>query len=141
MRSILILVTTIFLFGCASEPRTGPRAADRYAVIYTDGQRLAQQIFPVEVYRIDGEETLHRSGYLRLPSGTHTLRARAIVDRSLVPGLTKDLSRSGPQEITQHFQSGVRYFLGLKADSQRRANWKLVVWKEEPIEEGTLPLD
>jgi len=51
------------------------------------------------------------------------------------------VSRGGTPSLTYNFQSGVRYFIGVKADSPRRADWELVVWKEEEMREGALDFE
>ncbi len=138
---VLLLPSLALLSACATGPDTGPMAGERYALILTDVSRRAERIFPVEIYRIDDQEIRDPRGQRPIEPGVHTIRARGIVNRDLVPGLTRDLSRGGPQEITVNFQSGYRYFLGLKADSPRREDWELVVWKIEEVEAGMVKLE
>ncbi len=148
--TVLLLAAT--LISCAQHG--GPQAGQRYAVLQTGDSRLAEAIFPVEIYNIDGKE--QTVGFVdnndlkrmrvdrpirRITPGTHTIKARAIVDRSFVRGISRDLSRSRASSLTHHFVSGKRYFIGLKADGPRRADWKLVVWKEEDIKQGLIDSD
>ncbi|MEM9532491.1 MAG: hypothetical protein AAGA23_16355 [Pseudomonadota bacterium] len=116
-------------------------AGDRYGLIQTQVGRRAERIFPVQVYQIDGKEVRDDRTLHRLPPGEHTLKARGLVNRDLVPGVSRDASRGGPQEITIQVQSGYRYFLGLKADGPRRADWELIVWKIEETKAGMVSLD
>lgn len=138
---VLLLLNLALLTACATGPDTSPMAGERYALVQTQASRRAHQIFPVQIYRIDDKEIRDDRAQHKLSPGVHTLRASAVMDRGLVPGLKRDLSRGGPQEITFHFQSGYRYFIGLKADSPRRADWELVIWKTEEVEAGTVSLD
>ncbi len=137
----LIFLASLFLMGCATGPDTGPMAGQRYSLVQTQASRRAEQIFPVQIYRIDDKEIRDDRAQHKLEPGVHTLRARAVIERDLVPGLSRDLSRGGAQEITHNFQSGYRYFIGLKADGPRRQDWHLVIWKTEEVRAGTVSLD
>lgn len=152
IQSILLICLTGLLIGCAQHG--GPQAGQRYAVLQTGDSRLAEAIFPVEIYNIDGQELttarVRNDDLLRrrvdrpirhITPGTHTIKARAVVDRRYVRGISRDLSRSESASLTHHFVSGKRYFIGLKADGPRRADWTLVVWKEEDIQQGLLETD
>ncbi len=149
---LLAMVGSLLLTACTSQG--GPKAGQRYAILQTGDSRLAQQIFPVEIYNIDGEEqntgfvdnnNLNRIRVQRpirhIEPGLHTIKARAVVDRRYVPGLTRDLSSGKIKPLTHRFMSGKRYFIGLKADSARSADWELVIWKEEAVEQGLVDLD
>lgn len=132
---------TLMLGSCASAPDTSPMAGERYSLVQTQASRRAHRIFPIQIYRIDDKEVRDDRAQHKLTPGEHTLRARAIINRDLVPGISRDLSRDGAQEITHNFQSGYRYFIGLKADSSRREDWHLVIWKTEEVKAGTVSLD
>ena len=140
MRVLMVSLLTALLFACASHER-GPQADDRYVIVYTGGSRKAEGIFPVQIYNIDGREITAERNAHRLTPGIHAIKARALVDRSLVPGVSRDLSRGSNEPLVVNLQSGYRYFIGVKAESSRRSEWQLVVWKKEPVEAGTLDFD
>lgn len=140
-RLFLILALFLLATACARGPTTDLKAGERYSILYTAGSRKAEGIFPVVIYNIDGKEITSERNSHQLPPGRHTIKARGVVDRSWVPGLSKDLSRDGATSLTYQFESGTRYFIGLKAASSRRAEWELVVWKEELVSEGALGFD
>ena len=152
---LLLFGLIVLLVACASNNPRSPRADERYAVLQTSASRKAEGIFPVLITELDGRPlsiTQHdlrgfdrgyfsgRSFY-RVTPGRHVIRAMGAVDRSLVPGLDRDLSRDEPMVLDANFVSGKRYFIGLKAQGSRAADWELVIWKTEDIEEGTLDLD
>ncbi len=151
----ITLVAAAGLMGCATDPTTSPRAGERYAIIETGASRKADHIFPVLISRLNDTRisitaddlSRGRGGHFprarhvfKVTPGTHTIHAMGLVDRNMVPGLSVDLSRDNNEPLTHNFQSGTRYFIGLKADSARRADWELVIWKTEKIEAGTLDL-
>ena len=135
------MLIPLMLVACASGPDTSPMAGERFSLVQTQASRRAHGIFPIQIYRIDDREVRDDRAQHKLTPGEHTLRARAIINRDLVPGIGRDLSRGGAQEITHNFQSGYRYFIGLKADSPRRQDWQLVIWKTEEVKAGTVSLD
>ncbi|MDX1569981.1 MAG: hypothetical protein R3200_05800 [Xanthomonadales bacterium] len=151
---LLLALLTSWLVGCASEPIESPRAGERYAIIETSASRKADGIFPVLITAIDDRryntapDDLRRAEagfpygrtHFTVAPGTHRIKALAVVDRRYVPGVSRDVSYGGDDVLEENFQSGVRYFVGLKADSPRRADWQLVIWKKEEIEAGTLDL-
>lgn len=131
----------VVLAACGSAPDTRPMAGERYALIQTGDTRLAHGIFPVAIYNIDGRE-IHSDRVLhRIEPGQHTIAARAAVDRRLVRGVSRDPVARGSPPLTFNFQSGRRYFLGLKAEGSRSRDWRLVIWKVEDVEAGTVALD
>lgn len=149
IQTLTVIVSLLLIVACSSHG--GPKAGQRYAVLQTGDSRLAQHIFPVEIYNIDGEEqntgrvnnnNLNRIRVDRpirhIEPGVHTIKARAFVDRRYVPGLTRDISNGKIEPLTHRFVSGKRYFIGLKADTSRSADWQLVIWKEEEIEQGLI---
>ena len=139
-RTLWLIPFIVLLLGaCATE--RGPKAGQRYAIVHTAGSRKAEAIFPVVIYKLDGREISTERPSRKLKPGIHRINARAIVDRNLVAGLKTDLSRENNAPLVFNFQSGRRYFVGIKANSDRRADWRLVVWKIEDIEAGTLDLD
>lgn len=147
-------VAGLLTSGCAGEPVSDPRPEDRFAVIETGASRKAEGIFPVLITELDGArhntapQDLSRpeAGFPRgrthfkVKPGTHRIKALALVDRTYVPGVSRDLSRGGDDTLEYNFQSGMRYFVGLKAAGARRADWELVVWKTEEIDVGSLEI-
>jgi hypothetical protein len=135
----LMTLLVLLLSACASN--RGPQAGQRYAILYTGGSRRAEAIFPVQIYHLDGKEISSDNQSRHIEPGIHTIKARGIVDRNLVAGLRTDPSRANNARLVFNFQSGRRYFIGVIADSDRRAEWRLVVWKTEDIDAGTLDFD
>jgi hypothetical protein len=150
-----LVVMSLLLASCASDPVQEPVAGQRYAIIETGASRKAEGIFPVLLTAIDDDrisitpDDLRRGrqghfpnarSVFRISPGTHRLQAMGLVDRRYVPGLSTDLSRDNDEPLVANFQSGTRYFVGLKADSSRRAEWKLVIWKTEAVEEGAIDI-
>ena len=140
LRTCLLLMT-LLVTACASSPRQHPQASERYALVQTGTTRLAHGIFPVQIYNIDGKE-IHTDRQLhQIAPGVHTIAARAQVNRNLIRGVSRDPAGRGSEPLTFNFQSGRRYFLGLKATSPRSADWRLVVWKVEDVNAGALLID
>jgi len=138
----MIFLCLLMLGACASGPETSPRVGQRYAIIQTSPGRATEGIFPVEIYNIDGKEINSRRTFHRIEPGKHSLNARAFVDQRALRGLSKDLTRGRSHPpLVYNFQSGVRYFIGLKADDTRSKNWQLVVWDQEELKSGQLKLD
>ncbi|MEM9304393.1 MAG: hypothetical protein AAGE01_19940 [Pseudomonadota bacterium] len=155
MRILLLPALAALLAACASDPVQEPVAGQRYAIIETGASRKAEGIFPVLLTRIDDKRITvtaddlrrGRQGHFpnarsvfRVAPGQHSLEAMGMVDRRYVPGLSQDLSRDNSEPLVANFQSGTRYFVGIKADSARRAEWRLVIWKTEAVDEGAIDI-
>ena len=92
-----------------------------------------QYLYAVEIYRVDGQEIPLRGGSVWLKPGRHEINAISDgpVNRGFVPGLRADRSFPSSKPLVLDVEAGKVYYVALKADSSRRENWELVVWKTE----------
>ncbi len=104
-------------------------------VVILNTPRQAQQIYPAQLVRIDGQEVPTRDGGLWLKPGTHQLRLVAgEVDASMAGGLKarQRLLSAAPakgKELTLHVEAGKKYYVGYDVSDRDPKNWKPVVWQ------------
>jgi len=104
---------------------------DPHGLIITSVSQTGKLVFPVEIYSIDDRRVNFRDLGVLLTPGKHTLRARSVVSRDHIPGLRRDITRPNRDPIEIDIVAGKTYYLGMKADSSRGADWELIVWKVE----------
>ena len=141
MQKLLLLALALLLTACTGGQGTQLKAGQRYATVYTAAHRKSEGIFPVVIYSIDGQKKTGERNLYQLPPGQHTIEARGIVDMDWVSAMSRDLTRENSPPLVFNFQSGTRYYIGLKASSSRRTEWELVIWKQQEVDEGVLGFD
>lgn len=107
--------------------------SEPHGLVVTSVDLEAQNIYSVYAVAVNGQELARRENALWLKPGEHTIKAvnKSTLNRNFVPGLRGDRSRESIQPLTLNVEAGKTYYVGLKADSGRRADWQLVVWKIE----------
>lgn len=107
--------------------------SEPHGLVVTSVDLEAQNIYSVYAVAVNGQELARRENALWLKPGEHTIKAvnKSTLNRNFVPGLRGDRSRESMQPLTLNVEAGKTYYVGLKADSGRRADWQLVVWKIE----------
>ncbi|MBU1188859.1 MAG: hypothetical protein KKC01_07510 [Gammaproteobacteria bacterium] len=107
--------------------------SEPHGLVVTSVDLEAQNIYSVYAVAVNGQELARRENALWLKPGEHTIKAvnKTTLNRNFVPGLRGDRSRESMQPLTLDVEAGKTYYVGLKADSGRRADWQLVVWKIE----------
>ena len=104
-----------------------------HGTVITGVKQSGKLIFPVEIYRVNGQRINFRGSALPLKPGTYQLQAgRAVVDRGVMPGLRGDTTRPDTSAIELVVAAGTAYYIGLKAEGSRSEDWQLAVWKTEP---------
>lgn len=130
--SLLLLLSAVIAVSTAWATPIADKN-DPHAVVRLNVSKQANQIFPVSVYKIDGEEIVPRDGVIRLTPGEHELFARGEVRRDLVPGISRDANPERAHGLSFNFEAGKEYFLGLKANSGNSDDWELIIWKERDL--------
>lgn len=124
--ALLMLAAGIAHAGLGGGVMSGP-----HAKLYLDVDQRAKQIYPVEIWKIDGKLTNHR-GVMWIKPGDYTFSVKVSgkVNLADLPGL-KSKPSLGPQEhtLTLKVEAGKAYYIGAKFDSA--GDWQAVVWKTE----------
>lgn len=131
----VMLCTALFSYSSvqAAEQDFLASASEPHGVVISGLKQSGKLIFPVEIYRVNGQRINFRGSSLPLQPGSYELQAgRAVVDRGIMPGLHGDVSRPDTKPLQLEVEAGKAYYIGLKADSSRGKDWQLVVWKSEP---------
>jgi len=107
--------------------------SEPHGLVITSVDLEAQNIYSVYAVAVNGQELARRENALWLKPGEHTIKAvnKTALNRNFVPGLRGDRSRESMQPLTLDVEAGKTYYVGLKADRGRRADWQLVAWKVE----------
>ncbi len=136
---------TLFIMLCAQSyallaksPEQNDKAVTRSTEIVTDYERKTRFIFPMQLYKIDGQEIIPTTGTYHLKPGKHKLTLRPIVDVNILPGVNFLYRNSNPLFIEQIFEKDTRYYIGVKAKTKRRTNWKVIIWEKQPVSEKML---
>lgn len=107
------------------------KPSEPHGVVIGSVDRPAQGLFAVRFVAVDGEEIADRNQGLWLSPGEHKVLAYGNVDRSYVRGVKRDFTWGNYEPLTINVEEGRRYYVAAKADSSRRNEWELVVWKVE----------
>ncbi len=97
--------------------------------LITSVGKIGSCIFPVDVYKIDGENVTPGRPVITLSAGEHTVEARAVVDLGICVHIRRSASHETLEPVTILVETGKDYYLGLNVDAPRRRDWKLEVWR------------
>lgn len=93
----------------------------------------SQDIFPVSIIEIDGQQVIKRDNAVWLKPGTYTIRVSAIVSKkNRSTAIAKKQNYNGSKtknslEVT--VEEGKTYFVGYDASNRDSNMWGPVVWK------------
>jgi len=131
-------LAAIFLAGAAAH--AGPAAiaspGEPHGVVRTDVQKTAQQIFPVSIVEIDGDQvSVDDQIAVLLKPGKHVLKVRGGTDMDNTFGLQHQIGNTGGDNSLEIMvEAGKTYYVGGKVD--RKSYWSPVIWKTEPRSAG-----
>jgi len=132
-RPILSALTLLLLSTATLAQDFIASPSEPHGLVVTSVDLEARNIYSVYAVAVNGQELARRENALWLKPGEHTIKAvnKTAVNRNFVPGLRGDRSRESMQPLTLNVEAGKTYYVGLKADRGRRADWQLVAWKVE----------
>ncbi len=133
---MLIALSTFVLAACGGGTdlsRFIAQPHEPHGQVITSVDLPANYLYAVKINKVDGQEFPSRRGAVWLKPGRHEIGtvSDGSVNRSFVPGLAGDRSFPPTEPLVLDVEAGKIYYVGLKADSGRREDWKLVVWKTE----------
>lgn len=130
---LTLAALSLLLSGCGSTQEFIASPWEPHALVITSQTQSGDNIYPLKIDRIDGQRITDRKTALWLTPGTHTLDGvdDDVLPRAFVPGLRLDQSFPNREPFEIDVEAGKVYYIGLKADGSRRADWKYVVWKVE----------
>ena len=128
------LLGTLSLVGLAAadSPFLGSKATP-HATLYLNVDQTAKQIYPVNIWQVDGKLT-NRSdqGVLWVKPGDYkfTIKVARSVNLANVPGL-QTRAGIGPEQhdLKITVEAGKAYYIGAKFDAAGK--WTPVIWKTE----------
>lgn len=129
LAGVLLAVTCA---AALASPFVGTRSVP-HAVLYLNVSEKARQIWPVEIWAVDGHLTNRsKQGVLWIKPGRYAFKVRVsgTVNLADLPGL----QRSARYQQTEHVLhmtvvSGRAYYIGAKFDAAGK--WRPQVWKTE----------
>ena len=125
MKKILIAIAALMII-----PGMSFASKSDKAHIITQNQKPSQCIARVAVTDIDGQlRSVSKQGF-SLEPGEHSLKARALIDRSGCPEVSSNKSYAVPP-LEADFEAGKTYWVGMDHSSRNKRDWKLVIWKVE----------
>jgi len=133
--AIPALLASLLVFSGSALASPFAKPSQPSGVIIMDTPRPAQQIFPVQLVKIDGVEIPPRKQGVWLRPGTHRLRLVAQrIDTDLTGGLTarqRQIASQGQKnrELTIEVQAGKKYYVGYDSSDANPKNWGPVVWQ------------
>ncbi len=116
--------------GAAASPFVGSMKT-AHATLYLNVDQRARQIWPVEIWAVDGVLTNHSDqGVLWIRPGQYTFKVRVSQQVNLadVPGLERRAYYGqAKHELKLQVRAGKAYYIGAKFRAS--GDWKPVVWK------------
>lgn len=91
--------------------------------------REARGLFSVRIVKVNGREIPERELGVWLKPGRHEIMAVGDIRRDLVRGVNRDPTWISTEPLVIEVEEGKTYYIARQADSSRREDWKLVVWK------------
>lgn len=124
-------VLVMLFAGAAYAGLGGGVMSGPHAKLYLNVDQRAKQIYPVEIWKINGKLTNHRGVMWIVPGDyTFSIKVSGKVNVADLPGL-KNKPSTGPQEhlLKLKVEAGKAYYIGAKFTSA--GDWQAVVWKTE----------
>jgi hypothetical protein len=107
--------------------------ADTARIITMNG-KPSQCLAAVHIQYVDGERVMvHQTGF-DIEPGMHSLNGRAYLDTTYCRPMMGRISKDVP-DLEAEFQAGKTYYVGLDHSSRNYEDWRLVIWKVEPVDE------
>lgn len=135
MNLILITLGAAILTACGGvdNSRFIAQPSEPHGQVITSVDLPGQYLYAVKINKVDGQEIPARRSSVWLKPGRHEIGTvdASPLSRSFIPGLAGDRSVPSSDPLVLNVEAGKIYYVGLKADSGRRGDWKLVVWKTE----------
>src|SRR5690348_12478564 len=144
------LLASVSLAGAADSPFLGSKS-DAHGTLYLNVDQRASQIYPVNVWAVDGKLTNRDDqGVLWVKPGEYTFTFKVAKDTNLTvnkpgaiasqervqgvnmadaPGLQRDSGKQEEHVLKVTVEAGKAYYIGAKLGS--RGSWQPVVWKTE----------
>ena len=101
------------------------------ARIVTGARQAAQCIAPIQVYKIDGSETIVPELGFEIEPGRHTIHGRANIDMSTCRTVGRLSNRHSAAPLEAEFEAGKTYYIGYDHSSRNKADWKIVIFRVE----------
>jgi nicotinic acid phosphoribosyltransferase len=127
---LLLLTTTISLANPFAKP------SEAHGILKLNQSHPSNDIFPVKLYEINGEQVLKRENGVWLKPGKHSIKVSAVINKNQ---LTKSITKfqkgynrdKNILDIT--VEEGNIYYVGYDASDRNPNNWKPVVWKTKSL--------
>lgn len=126
----ILLMAFCISVAAADSPFLGTRS-EPHATLYLNVDQTAKQIYPVEIWAVDGKLTNREDqGVLWVKPGEYTFDVRVArsVNLANVPGLQRGIFHGQMKhQLKVRVEAGKDYYIGAKFHSAGK--WKPEVWK------------
>lgn len=102
-----------------------------HGVIRGDFSRKAEDIYPVQIRKVDGKEFPGKRNVMYLKPGERTITAFILADGLTSMDIRRGLRNDEPQTLTLEVEDGKTYQVGAKLNRSGREQWTIVLWKVE----------
>ncbi len=99
------------------------------ATIVTGARKAVQCISPIEVYKIDGIETIVPELVFEIPAGRHTIQGRAKINTTHCKTVGRSFNRHQAAPLEADFEAGKTYYVGYDHSASNARDWKIVIFR------------
>lgn len=135
MKAIFLFALLLTTFISQASPFAKPN--EDHGILKFHQSHPSKDIFPVEIYELDGQQITTRKNGLWLKPGTHTIKVSSVINRdqlnhSVSTRLIKNNSFVD-KSLTISVEEGSVYYVGYDASDRNPNQWKPVVWKVKEL--------
>lgn len=125
----LLLAVPVVLFAAEESPYASTDEA--HGVIRGDFSRRSEDIYPIQIRKVDGQEFPGKRNVMYLKPGERTITAFILADGLTSMDIRRGLRNDEPQTLTLEVEAGKTYQVGAKLNRKGREQWTIVLWKVE----------
>ena len=135
MKKIMILLLLIPVVGFTGSQQYFVSPSDDSARLILQPNKSTQQLFPVTLQAVNGDQVASRGSAVWMKPGEYELSFSAAIDLTTTKGtFTSNGDRRSNKlqnKLTVNLEADKTYYIAFEAKSPNRNEWKPVVWKTE----------
>ena len=135
MKKIIILLLLIPVVGLTGSQQYFVNPSEDSARLILQPNKSTQQLFPVVLQSVNGEQVASRGSAVWMKPGEYELSFSASVDLTTTKGtfVSNGNRRSNKlqNKLLVNLEADKTYYIAFEAKGADRSQWKPVVWKTE----------
>ncbi|WP_395377456.1 hypothetical protein [Marinicella sp. W31] len=135
MKKVMILLLLIPIVGFTGSQKYFVSPSDESARLILQPNKSTQQLFPVTLQSVNGNQVASRGSAVWMKPGEYELSFTAAVDLTTTKGtFTSNGNRRSNKlqnKLMVNLEADKTYYIAFEAKGIDRSQWKPVVWKTE----------